>query len=143
MQLVWFNFPLGRSVCVLQQWLLLVLGRGLDSFFFFDIFDHFSFYLTLFSLSTQGNWHAAGQFHFFFRREGLFQQSCSRFLGERKSHFFLPLAFISLINVLSMFLLFFWFILGLVLPHFFLRIGWSSPLDFSLKLVGLYPSISS
>jgi len=88
----WFGSTfLWEGVCVLQQWLLSVFGRGLDFFFlFFDIFSHFSFPLTLFSLSTQGNWHGAGQFQFFYRREGLFQQSCSRFLGGRKSHFFSP-----------------------------------------------------
>jgi hypothetical protein len=43
-KLVGFSFLLGKE-CVLQQWLLLVLGRGLGSFFF-HVFGYFSFPLT-------------------------------------------------------------------------------------------------
>ena len=58
----WFGLAfLCEGVCALQQWLLLVFGRGLGSFFFY-IFSHFSFPLTLLSLSTYGNWHVAGWF---------------------------------------------------------------------------------
>jgi len=64
-RLVGFGFLLGRGMYVLQQWLLLDLEEGLG-FSFHHVFGHNSFPLALFSRSTLGDLHAAGQFQSFF-----------------------------------------------------------------------------
>jgi hypothetical protein len=53
-RLVRFSFSPREGVCVLQQWLLLVLGGGLGTFFLHVLVISLSLYSLL--INTQGRW---------------------------------------------------------------------------------------